>query len=284
MSDGSRSSGRVRKESVPGAGSGRPKAPPKPRVDPAELRGKVKRMYRRVALNPEGRFHFELGRPLAERLGYRASELDAVPREAIASFAGVGYHFDMAALGQGERVVDLGSGSGMDSFVAASYVGPTGRVVGIDMTEAQRGKAERLAHRAGVRNVRFRKGYIEEAPVEGGSFDAVISNGVINLSPRKEKVFREAARLLRPGGRLAVSDIVTERPLTRAIVCDTRLWASCIGGAALESQYRRAIESAGMRVREVRDNRKYYFLSESAQWATEEFGVKSVSVLAEKPA
>ena len=255
-----------------------------PGVNQAELRGKVKRMYHRVAVNPHGQFHFELGRPLAQRLGYTASELARVPSGSVDSFAGVGYHFDLASLRRGEEVVDLGSGSGMDSFVAAGYVGPKGRVVGVDMTDAQREKAGRLGRRRGFRNVRFTKGYIEEIPGKDESFDAVISNGVINLSPEKGKVFREAARLLRPGGRVAISDIITERPLTRAIVCDTTLWASCIGGAALRSDYQRDIEAAGLRVREFRNNPKYYFLSESAKWATGEFGVTSVSVLAEKPA
>lgn len=253
-------------------------------IDQAELRGKVKRMYRRVAADPGGKFHFELGRPLAERLGYRPSELGQVPTPAIASFAGVGYHFDLASLQRGESVIDLGSGSGMDSFVAAGYVGVNGRVVGVDMTDAQREKAHRLAARGAFPNVEFRKGYVEEVPAENGGFDAVISNGVINLSPEKGKVFREAVRLLRPGGRMAVSDIVTEKPLTRAIVCDTTLWASCIGGAALRSDYQREMETAGLRVREIRENPRYYFLSDSAQWATGEFGVKSVSVLAQKPA
>ena len=252
-------------------------------VDQTELRGKVKRMYRRVALQPRGKFHFELGRPLARRLGYPPSELDPVPTPAVASFAGVGYHFDLADLQPGEQVIDLGSGSGMDSFVAAGHVGANGKVVGVDMTDAQREKAERLAAHRGFGNVEFRKGYIEDVPAEAGSFDAVISNGVINLSPEKGKVFREVARLLRPGGRMAISDIVTEKPLTRAIVCDTTLWASCIGGAALRSDYQRDMEAAGLRVQEMRENPKYYFLSESAQWATGEFGVKSISVLAQKP-
>jgi arsenite methyltransferase len=258
--------------------------PPAALVDQVELRGKVKRIYRRVALAPGGKFHFELGRPLAERLGYRSSELDPVPAPAVTSFAGVGYHFGLAALRPGERVIDLGSGSGMDSFVAAGYVGNSGKVTGVDMTDAQREKAERLAVQAGFRNVGFLKGYIEKVPAQDESFDAVLSNGVINLSPEKGTVFREVARLLRPGGRMAISDIVTEKPLTRAIVCDTTLWASCIGGAALRSAYRMEMESAGLRIQEIVENPNYYFLSESAQWATGEFGVKSISVRAQKPA
>ena len=239
-------------------------------------------MYRRVAENPAGRFHFELGRPLAERLGYTGPELAAAPTPAVASFAGVGYHFDLAELHAGEVVADLGSGSGLDAFVAAHYVGASGSVIGIDMTDSQRKKATRLARQARVAHLQFRMGYIEAIPADDASVDAVLSNGVINLSPEKERVFREAARILRPGGRFAISDIITERPLTRAIVCDSSLWASCIGGAAQRVEYRRALEAAGFDIRTFRTNPQYYFLSESAKWATEEFGVTSVSVLAEK--
>ena len=130
-------------------------------VDPKELEVKVKAMYREVADNPLGKFHFEMGRGLAERLGYPAAELDRVPREAIESFAGVGYYFHLAALQPGECVVDLGSGSGMDSFVAALEVGAGGKVIGVDMTDEQLAKAGRLRDRDGFRNVTFLKGYIE---------------------------------------------------------------------------------------------------------------------------
>lgn len=253
------------------------------RVNVDELRDKVKVMYRAVAEAPDGDFHFEMGRVLAQRLGYPPEELDAAPEEAIESFAGVGYHLGLAAISAGERVVDLGSGSGMDAFVAARQVGTSGEVVGIDMTDEQLTKARRLADRDGHARVRFEKGYIEEAPVADGSVDVVISNGVINLCDDKTAVFREIARMLKPGGRMAISDIVTEHQLTEAIVCDVNLWASCIGGAMQEDDYRRAIEAAGLEVRKVQDNPQYHFISDSAQGATETFGVKSVSVLATKP-
>ena len=253
------------------------------RVDVDELRDKVKVMYRAVAEAPQGEFHFEMGRVLAQRLGYPAGELDAVPPEAIESFAGVGYHLGLAAIAAGERVVDLGSGSGMDAFLAAQHAGRQGEVVGIDMTDEQLTKARRLAERDGHTSVRFEKGYIEEAPVVDASVDVVISNGVINLCDDKTAVFREIARMLKPGGRMAISDIVTERQLTEAIVCDVNLWASCIGGAMQQDDYRRAIEDAGLELRTVQDNPQYHFISDSAQGATETFGVKSVSVLATKP-
>jgi SAM-dependent methyltransferase len=253
------------------------------RVDVNELRDKVKVMYRAVAEAPQGEFHFEMGRVLAERLGYPARELDLVPSEAIESFAGVGYHLGLAAIATGERVVDLGSGSGMDVFLAAQQAGPDGEVVGVDMTDEQLAKARRLAERDQHVTVRFEQGYIENAPIVDASVDVVISNGVVNLCDDKTAVFREIARMLKPGGRMAISDIVTEQQLTEAIVCDVNLWASCIGGAMQQDDYRRAIEAAGLQLRTMQDNPQYHFISDSAQGATETFGVKSISVLATKP-
>jgi arsenite methyltransferase len=253
------------------------------RVDVDELRDKVKVMYRAVAEAPHGEFHFEMGRVLAQRLGYPPGVLDAIPLEAIESFAGVGYHLGLAAIAAGERVVDLGSGSGMDAFLAARHAGTEGEVVGVDMTDEQLTKARRLAERDGYTTVRFENGYIEDAPVEDESVDVVISNGVINLCDDKPAVFGEIARMLKPGGRMAISDIVTERQLTEAIVCDVNLWASCIGGAMQQDDYRSAIENAGLELRAVQDNPQYHFISDSAQGATETFGVKSRSLLAMKP-
>jgi arsenite methyltransferase len=253
-------------------------------VNRMELETKVQDMYQQVALHPEGEFHFEMGRTLAERLGYSSMDLDRIPREAIDSFAGVGYYFDLAELRPGESVLDLGSGSGMDTFVAALKVGPAGRVTGVDMTDAQRLKAERLRDASGIHNVTYLKGYIESLPVESASFDALISNGVINLSPDKAKVFQEVARVLKPGGRLALADIVTEVQLPDGIVCNSTLWAACIGGAMQQDDYRSAIEAAGLQLRTMQDNPSYRFISDNAQAASRKFGVKSVSLVADKPA
>ncbi|MEX2255874.1 MAG: methyltransferase domain-containing protein [Acidimicrobiia bacterium] len=254
------------------------------RVDVDELREKVKVMYRAVATDPHGPFHFEMGRDLASRLGYPDDDLDATPAEAIESFAGVGYHVGLAAIAAGDRAVDLGSGSGMDAFVAARRAGLSGEVVGVDMTDEQLAKARRLAQRDGYTAVSFEQGYIEHAPIEADWADVVISNGVINLCDDKAAVFREIARMLKPGGRMAISEIVTERPLTEAIVCDVNLWASCIGGAMQQDHYQAAIEAAGLEVRTVQENPQYEFISDSAQGATETFGVKSISILAVKSA
>ncbi len=251
--------------------------------DPKELETKVKDMYRSVAENPHGEFHFEMGRALAERLGYLVADLDRIPPEAIESFAGVGHYFHLANIKEGEAVIDLGSGSGMDAFVAALKVGPRGKIVGVDMTDAQRAKAERLRDRDTFSNVTFMKGYIEEVDLPDASADVVISNGVINLATEKLKVFREAARLLKPGGRLAISDIVTEVQLPENIVCNSTLWAACIGGAAQQDSYRTQIGAAGLRVIKVEDNPAYQFISDNARGASKKFGVKSISLLAVKP-
>lgn len=251
-------------------------------LDTVELEQKVKAMYRDVAQNPHGEFHFEMGRAMAERLGYPGADLDRIPPAAIDSFAGVGYYFDLAKLREGDTVVDLGSGSGMDTFVAALHVGKTGTVVGIDMTDAQLEKAERLRVAAGFDNISYRKAYIESVPYRDGAFDAVISNGVINLAPDKTRVFKEAARLLRPGGRLAIADIVTEVQLPGGITCNATLWAACIGGAAQVETYLAAIEQAGLRVESLRDNPQYRFISDNAQGAARKYGVKSISLLATK--
>jgi len=251
--------------------------------DPKELESKVKAMYRSVAEDPHGDFHFEMGRVMAERLGYAAADLDRVPAEAIESFAGVGYYFDLADLKPGEVVVDLGSGSGMDTFIAGLKVGPRGKVTGVDMTDQQRAKAERLRDRDGFSNVTYVRGYIEEAPLPGGVADVVISNGVINLATDKTRVFREAARLLKSGGRFAISDIVTEVQLPESIVCNSTLWAACIGGAAQQDNYRQMIEAAGLRLVKVIGNPQYQFISDNAKGASRKFGVTSISLLAVKP-
>jgi ubiquinone/menaquinone biosynthesis C-methylase UbiE len=250
--------------------------------DPKDLEAKVQSMYRSVAENPHGEFHFEMGRALAERLGYDPADLDRVPAEAIESFAGVGYYFHLADVREGETVVDLGSGSGMDTFIAALKVGRAGKVIGIDMTDAQLAKAERLRRAAGFDAVKFQKGHIEEVPLPDGSADVVISNGVINLAPDKDRVFAEAARLLKPGGRFAISDIVTEQQLPEGIVCNADLWAACIGGAAQQDDYRSMIQKAGLRVDRVEDNPSYRFISDNAQGASRRYGVKSISLLASK--
>lgn len=249
-------------------------------LDTDDLERQVKQMYETVADHPDGDFHFEIGRPLAERLGYPTADLDAIPQDAIASFAGVGYFFQLANLRAGERVADLGSGSGMDLFLAARKVGPTGSVIGVDMTPAQLAKAERLKRAGGFQHVELRAGYIEAPPLGDASVDCIISNGVINLSANKPRVFAEVARALTRGGRLAIADIITDVPLPEGVTCNATLWAACIGGAMQRDAYRAAIEAAGLEVVEIVENTAYRFLSDSAQGASKKYGVKSISLLA----
>lgn len=250
-------------------------------VNREDLEKRVKDMYTKVALHPEEEYHFEMGRALAERLGYPSHALDNIPQEAIASFAGVGYYFDFAQLQPGESVVDLGSGSGMDAFFAANQVGETGEVIGLDMTVEQLQKAETLAKANQFGQTVFRESYIEELPIVSNSIDAVISNGVINLSSEKEKVFQEAARVLKKGGRLVLSDIVTTVKLPESISCNATLWAACIGGAMQVDEYKQLIEASGLKIKAIKDN-PYAFISDRAQGATTKFGIKSVSIIALK--
>lgn len=249
-------------------------------LDVKDLEKRVRGMYRDVAVHPDRDFHFETGRALAERLNYPSEELDAIPAGAVESFAGVGFFLDLAEIRAGETVLDLGSGSGLDSLLAARQVGASGRVIGIDMTDEQIDKSTRLATEAGFGQVTFERGYIEQLPVPDATADVVISNGVINLAPDKAAVFREVARVLRAGGRLALADIVTESSLPEGVTCDAALWAACIGGAAQVDEYLDTISRAGFTIETVRNNLEYRFVSEQARNATAKWGVKSVSILA----
>ena len=250
------------------------------RVDPEELDRHIAEMYRDVANEAARDLHFPTGRPLAEELGYPADLLDRLPTQAVNSFAGVGYHLGLARLLPGERVLDLGSGSGMDVFAAAAQVDPSGAVTGVDITPEQLAKAERLRR---DEHVSFRRARIEELPFENGSFDAVISNGVINLSADKRRVFAEAARVLRPGGRLALADIVTERQITARTACQADLWAACIAGASQTDLYLEDIAAAGLELHVLQANPGYRFASERAQRTSDKYGAHSVSLLALKP-
>lgn len=252
-------------------------------LDVADLRRRVQAVYQQVAQEPRRTYHFELGRDLALRLGYPEELLDQVPSEALESFAGVGYFLDLGAPQAGERVIDLGSGSGTDSFAAAHLVGPEGAVTGVDMTQAQLGKAERLRAAGNFGHVRFLDGRIEDLPVADASYDTVISNGVVNLSADKARAFAEAARVLVPGGRLAIADIVAARPLAESISCNAELWAACVGGAAQIDDYLAAIEQAGLHIAQTRENTAYAFLSGPARGATQTYGITSISLLALKP-
>jgi SAM-dependent methyltransferase len=193
-------------------------------VDVRELRKEVQKKYREVAEKPGGTYHFHTGRPHAIRLGYPQAVLDQLPEEACEAFAGMANPFHWETPRAGERVVDLGSGGGMDTFFAALCVGKEGRVIGVDMTPEMLERSRRLARKFGFDNVEFREGLIEKTPVEDGWADLVISNGVINLCPDKLGVCREVARILRPGGRMMIADICIDKPIPESALHDIDLW------------------------------------------------------------
>ena len=200
----------------------------------------------------------------AEAVGYSRKDLEHVPGEAIMGL-GCGNPAATADLKAGEVVLDLGAGAGVDVFLAANRVGPTGRVIGVDMTEEMVNKAKNIAADHGYRNVEFRLGEIENLPVEDESVDVVISNCVINLSPDKSKVFREAYRVLKPGGSLTVSDIVSEGMLPAEIKGNTDAWACCIGGALEQQEYLRKIRKAGFQEVRVMSSKEFYVEGEGSQ-------------------
>jgi arsenite methyltransferase len=189
------------------------------------IKDEVFRMYQEVADHPEGDFHFHHGREAAELFGYLPEWLDRAPAGAVASFAGVGNPHERSELQPGETVLDLGSGAGLDSIIAGWQVGPTGHVIGLDLNPTMCRKATANAAASGTA-LECRQGSMEEIPLPDGSVDVVLSNGVINLSFRKRRVIEEIYRVLRPGGRVSITDIVSAKQLSQSIVNDPKLWAS----------------------------------------------------------
>jgi len=195
-------------------------------VDTETLREEVKSKYREVAIDPHGTYHFHTGRFLAMHLGYDDSVVASLPEVAVESFAGVANPLSLRPLAKGERVVDVGSGAGFDSFVAAHHVGPAGKVIGVDMTEEMLAKSRSTAGKLKQGNLEFREGLAENLPVEDGWADVVISNGVINLCPDKRAVFAEIYRVLRPGGRLQFADIANGKPVPDSAMRIVDLWTA----------------------------------------------------------
>ncbi len=194
-------------------------------VDRGERRAQVQAKYNDVATHPELGFHFHTGRPLALMLGYDTAEIDSLPDSTVESFAGTGNPLGAGRLAVGAAVLDLGCGAGFDTLLAARQVGPSGRVIAVDMTEAMLNKTRLGAAAAGLDNLETRLGYAEELPVEGGEIDVVISNGVINLTPDKVATMREIARALRPGGRAQIADILVHREVPQDAKDDIDLWS-----------------------------------------------------------
>jgi SAM-dependent methyltransferase len=216
-------------------------------VNRDDLRAEIKAKYTEVATKPEMGFHFHTGRPLATMLGYPAKVVDWLPPSTVASFAGTGNPLSMGELRPGETVVDIGCGAGFDTLQAARQVGPSGKVIAVDMTEAMLQKTQAAAQQLGLSNVETRRGYAEELPVGDGAADVVISNGVINLTPDKTAVMKEVWRVLRPGGRFQIADIAVMKEVPQSAKDDINLWSSCIAGALLYDEWRWLLNELGFR-------------------------------------
>ncbi|GMQ92731.1 MAG: hypothetical protein BMS9Abin12_0208 [Acidimicrobiia bacterium] len=193
-------------------------------VDVGLLRHEVQHHYAEVAKTPEADFHFHTGRSAAKQVGYDDGLLLGLPEGAVEAFAGVANPFYFGLPGVGEKVLDIGSGAGMDSVIAARAVGDTGRVVGVDMTPEMLDRARNSAAEDGVTNVEFRDGLAESLPVPDGWADIVISNGVLNLVPDKVAAYGEVIRVLRPGGRIQIADICVDKPVPEGAKRDIDLW------------------------------------------------------------
>lgn len=193
-------------------------------IDVQQLRSEVQEKYTNVAQSPDGGFHFHTGYHLTEMLGYPEEIITRLPKSAVESFAGVGNPWAAGPVEQGWTVVDIGSGAGLDTLIAADKVGPAGHVIGVDMTDAMLEKARQNAEMLGFHHVEFRKGLAEALPIEDASVDLVISNGVLNLVPDKDLAYQEAFRILRPGGRAYIGDVVIQKPLADEDRTDIDLW------------------------------------------------------------
>jgi SAM-dependent methyltransferase len=221
-------------------------------VDVESLRAAIRTEYAAVAKHPDQGFHFHTGARLAAILGYPEEWIAALPQSAVESMAGTGNPFALGELRPGEHIVDCGSGAGADSLIAARLVASNGRVIGVDMTPEMLTKARANAELVDLRNVEFREGVIEALPVQDDWADVVISNGVLNLVPDKTLALAEIFRVLRPGGRIQLADIVLDRPVPGGSKSDVSLWTGCIAGGLLEDELVTLVEGAGFRDVEVR--------------------------------
>ena len=245
----------------------------------------VSEMYTDVASHPAKPFHFPTGRPACLFVGYPHAQLDAIPDTAVESFAGVGYPFAVGVIREGHQVLDVGSGSGSDVLIAATLVGPQGKVWGLDMTPAMLTKARSNAAKMGVSHVEFVEGNAEKIPLPDASVDVVTSNGVLNLVPDKPRAFAEIFRVLRPGGRIQISDIALNKPISATSRDNPKLWAECIVGAVLEEEYLAMLRRAGFQDLKVLGHLDYF--SKSVEPDTREvaasFGAGTITLTGAKP-
>ncbi len=246
----------------------------------------VRGMYSHLARQPHDTFHFATGRYACEYVGYRADELDPLPPGAVESFAGVAHPFEANVIQPGDDVLDVGSGSGTDVLIASRLVGPGGTVTGLDMTRAMREKLEPNAASVGATNVRTVDGNAEDIPLADRSVDVVTSNGVLNLVPDKEKAIGEIYRVLRPGGRIQISDVVVEIPPSDACRAQPNLWAECIVGAVTREQYLETLKNAGFESIQILQKVDYFAASpsEETKKVASGFNAHAIVISAVKPA
>jgi arsenite methyltransferase len=245
----------------------------------------VQQMYTEVATHPHKLFHFPTGRAACQFVGYPSVQLDAIPMTAVESFAGVGYPFAEEVIQKGGRILDMGSGSGTDALLAATLVGPEGKVWGIDITAAMLQKARANAMKMPNVRIEFLEGNAEEIPLPDAAVDVVTSNGVLNLVPDKAKAFAQIFRVLRPDGQIQISDIALAKPILPRSRENPQLWAECIVGAILESEYLEMLSAAGFRDVAVIGSLDYF--SQSSEAETREvaaaYGAKSITLKGRKP-
>lgn len=253
-------------------------------LDEVSILEAVQQMYDDVAVCPTKEFHFPTGRAACLYVGYPERELDAIPATAVESFAGVGYPFLGDHIRPGDAVVDIGSGSGVDVLIAGLKTGSSGHVYGIDMTTAMIAKARANIREMGLGHVEIVEACADELPLEDESADVVTSNGVLNLVPDKEKAFREIHRILRPGGRIQIADIVLSKPVSDSSKANPQLWAECIVGAEPEGDYLDLARSAGFEGVVVIDRLDYFARSanESTRKAAKGLGAHTIVVSGRK--
>jgi SAM-dependent methyltransferase len=248
------------------------------------LREQIRETYTRLAEAPDGDFHFHRGtRYAVDVLHYNRAELEALPPACAARFAGVGNPLRIGVLSPGQTVLDHACGSGVDLLLAARRVRTTGRAIGVDMTPAMRAQVLEAAAAAGLEDiVDVRAGVFEDLPVSTGSVDVVLSNGVVNLAPDKARVFEEIARVLRPGGRLFLADVVVEREVEADVRADPDLWAGCIAGAVQEEELQAVAAQSGLVGGRVTDRFDCFAGTSAATKVSRDLLVHSVNFFAEK--
>jgi SAM-dependent methyltransferase len=246
----------------------------------------VSEMYTEVACYPEKTFHFPTGRSACLFVGYPAEQLDAVPASAPESFAGVGYPFAVGAIKKGSHVLDIGSGSGTDVLISSTLTGREGRVYGLDMTEEMLKKGKLNAEKMGATNVTFLKGNVEKIPLPDNSLDVVTSNGVLNLVPDKPQAFAEIFRVLRPGGKIQISDIVLGKPIKETARENPQLWSECIVGAVLEDECLGLFKATGFQDVRLLSELDYFSGSEDEETreVAAKYGAKTIILAGTKPA